>query len=870
MRAQFSSLTRDLEKMSDAEASRVYRTQQKLLAFRLAAATTGLLRWSRAILEAYSDLKERRALLDFSDLVGKTVALLQTCPVAWVLYKLDRGIDHILVDEAQDTAPEQWSILEILSAEFFAHPSENRNRARSLFVVGDSKQSIFSFQGADRTLFTRMRSKLRASVVASAHPWKEVELPYSFRSAPEILAIVDQTFREEASEGVSEGETLLRHKPIQLRIPGQVTLWPICTTAEQPTEHEKMDSALWHIPTQYTKSPPGYMLLAKKIARKISIWTKKPPEGASPPTKFVLHTTKKQISPGDVLILLRARRGIGPALLRELKARGLPVAGADRMRLTDQIAIMDLISLGRFLLLPDDDLRLAEVLKSPLFEVSEEDLFAIAHRRRGSLWSALCDDAWPRFSRIRRTLEEWLAAASFARPFELFLRILEEGGRDKLLARLGVESAEALDEFLSLALTYEQQHPPSLQGFLDWMQKTQSEIKRDLEKSRDAVRVMTVHAAKGLEAPIVILADAARAYTPVQGVLWRREERTQTYVPLANPGENDLSQAAMQVRAQIRKEQKQEERRLLYVAMTRAQERLFICGWGKSIAKRGLSQAGGSENWHRLVERGFLRLHRTAQLSEKESFRVREKTVRSFSDNAHSASLWRLHSVLPSPVAGRPSPQPDETDLPIWTKPSHTRKEGTEKPWKITSPSGLQGASAHFSAQTRDTQSIRARDRGIAVHRLLEILPSRSSAQRERIADGYLRTAHPSWSAQEREEVTGKVSSILEGAEFAWIFQLENCSEVSLVLRASKAGERRFFSGRIDYLGVRDREVVVVEYKSGSMNSQARGGYLRQMSIYRRMLEPLFPKRRIRCFLLWTDVPKLEDISASTGKHPQT
>ena len=211
-------------------------------------------------------------------------------------------------------------------------------------------------------------------------------------------------------------------------------------------------------------------------------------------------------------------------MVSALKARGIGVAGADRLMLTEQIAVQDLVALGDFLFLPDDDLALASVLKSPLFGLDDDDLMALARGRKGSLWERV---AHPRAAKrplrsVAETLQRWRTRSERLPPFEFYSAILDgEGGRARMLARLGPEAADAIDEFLNLALAYDDSAPPSLQGFLAALREEQREIKRDMEQGRNEVRVMTVHGAKGLEAPIVFLPDTCttRSARPANGLL---------------------------------------------------------------------------------------------------------------------------------------------------------------------------------------------------------------------------------------------------------------------------------------------------------------------------------------------------------------
>ncbi|MFQ5958007.1 MAG: double-strand break repair helicase AddA, partial [Alphaproteobacteria bacterium] len=458
----------------------------------VARASAALLRLGGALLDAYDRHKAARARLDYDDLVLRAGALLRRPGVApWVLYKLDGGLDHILVDEAQDTSPEQWRAIAALADEFFAGEG-GREEVRTVFVVGDEKQSIFSFQGADLRELERMRAHFAEKVQAAQLGWKEVGLDLSYRSTGAVLAAVDAVFAQAAArDGVAFADHAIRHQPAREGHAGLVELWPPVGAAEAAAQDP------WTPPTARRESASASARLARHIAETIGRWLD---DGE------ILEARGRPVRAGDVMVLVRWRSAFVGELVRALKQRGVAVAGADRMVLSDQIAVMDLVALGEFLLLPDDDLTLAAVLKGPLIGLDEEALFDLAWKRRDSLWRTLARrrDERPAFARAYGALAGLLARADFVPPYELFADVLgARGGRRRLVARLGADANDPIDEFLSLALDYERSEPPSLQGFLNWLAAGDVQIKRDLEQGRDEVRVMTVHGAKGLEAPIV-------------------------------------------------------------------------------------------------------------------------------------------------------------------------------------------------------------------------------------------------------------------------------------------------------------------------------------------------------------------------------
>ncbi len=488
-----SIITQALARKQPGLAQQLKEEQQRLIPLlerRKAIAcrdrTTALLTFADAVISNYQAVKDRRGLLDYDDLIDKALALLGEDRAAWVHYKLDQGIDHMLIDEAQDTSPKQWEIIRRLSAEFFAGASA-RTVERTIFAVGDEKQSIFSFQDAAPREFEVMHRTFGRLCAAADHRFRYLRFRHSFRSDINVLGAVDEVFGQpRAFAGLCADAVGTVHEPLPDAAPGIVEIWDTI----KPEQRREIEA--WDAPFDETTETSPQVRLAAKIARNVRQW--------------IRHGSRA----GDVLVLVRQRGALFEAIIRELKDLHIPVAGADRLVLTEHIAVMDLMALADALLLPDDDLALASVLKSPLFGLDDADLFEIAWQRKTSLRAALRAKAQsaPRFSEAAAKLDRFADRARREMPFAFYAGILgAEAGRKRFLARLGHEADDAIDEFLNLALDYERREIASLQGFIAWLRSAQTDVKRDMEITRDEVRVMTVHGAKGLEAPIVILAD---------------------------------------------------------------------------------------------------------------------------------------------------------------------------------------------------------------------------------------------------------------------------------------------------------------------------------------------------------------------------
>ena len=551
-----------------AEQERVCKLLERERALAARERTRALVTIAADVIARYAREKERRALLDYDDLIDKTLELFARSSAAWVLYKLDLGIDHVLIDEAQDTSPKQWSIVRTIVSEF-TPGGARANTRRTVFAVGDEKQSIFSFQGAAPRAFDEMRREFAGQFDTPEQGWRYLRFHHSFRSGEAVLGGVDRVFAaQEIFASVTTDEAgVPPHISLPDAAPGLVELWPLIA----PAERKEIEG--WDAPFDTESEISPRVVLARRIAAQVKLWMARGQKA------------------GDVLVLVRQRGPLFEAIIRALKNAEIPVAGADRLVLTEHIAVMDLMALADALLLPDDDLALASVLKSPLFGLSEEQLFELAWDRKGSLRASLRVNA--AFAATESLLSDLAQAARKLSPFGFFAQVLGPlRGRAKFLARLGPEANDALDEFLNLALDYETRATPSLQGFLAWLRAAQSEVKRDMEMVRDEVRVMTVHGAKGLEANTVILADTT---TPPSGP---RDPRLLTLengsLVWATARGEDID-AMMDARALSQQDARDEYRRLLYVAMTRAKERLVICGTqGRNKIPDGC--------WYQLVE----------------------------------------------------------------------------------------------------------------------------------------------------------------------------------------------------------------------------------------------------------------------------
>lgn len=819
-----------------AEADRLEAIRARRCAAATYAASAALVRLAAAMLDEYERYKAARALLDYDDLVLKTRDLLQRPGIApWVLFKLDGGIDHILIDEAQDTNPEQWEIVKLIAEEFFTGRGA-REIARTVFAVGDAKQSIYSFQRADPAKFMAMRAHFEAAVTEAQAAWRIIPLDISFRSVAAVLRAVDAVFAQaHASDGVALDGTAIRHEAFRHGAAGRVELWPPVEPRDGPAPKA------WSLPLVQRQAREPQTRLALAIAATIQRWIE---------TGERLEARDRPIRAGDVMVLVRRRGPFVTELVRALKQAKVPVAGVDRMLLTEQLAVEDMMALGQFLLLPEDDLTLATVLKGPLFHFAEEMLFDLAWRRRGTLWAELLRrrDEAPDFARAASELSALLARADFVPPYELFAEVLgARQGRKAVLSRLGLEARDPLDEFLAAALAYERAHGVSLQGFLHWLTAGAAEVKRDLEQGgRNEVRILTVHGAKGLEAPIVFLPDTLQVPQKAPAILWGEGG-----LPLWLVERSVLPQSAAFALQAARLRRDQEYRRLLYVAMTRASDRLYICGWRTK-------RASPSGNWHDLVAAGM-----AATGAEKFAFDL-EPLLGGEGWSGEGLRLTTLQTAKPRGDERIARPAAGAAVLPAWCWDVPAAEPAPPQPLVPSQPREQEPASRSPLGEDQGTTFLR----GLLIHRLLQSLPNIAPEKREAAARRFLALPVHGLAPETQTAMLQETMAVLEHPEFAGLFAPGSAAEVPVVGLVNG----RALSGQIDRLVVAGDAVLIVDYKTmrpvPPTEAEIPAAYLDQLAAYRAAVAAIYPTKVVRCALLWTEGPSLMPISEERLQAP--
>ncbi|KRR17160.1 DNA helicase UvrD [Bradyrhizobium lablabi] len=806
--------------------------------------TEALLYIATAAAANYRREKQERGLLDYDDLIDKTLAMLDRVASGWVHYKLDRGVDHVLIDEAQDTSPRQWDIVAHIISEFTSGAGARDGVVRTVFAVGDEKQSIFSFQGAAPREFDLRRRALQRKFEGAGLKFDPVSFTYSFRSGPAILHAVDQVFREQhifrSIHAVDIGNPI--HHALADAGPSQIDLWELAEA------DDRQDIEGWRAPFDGVSATSPEVKLARRIQAEIKTLVA---SGAMTGSKG----DRRPLCYGDMLVLVRRRGNAFDAVIQALKHAGIPVAGADRLKLTEHIAIIDLMNLADALLLPQDDLALAVALKSPLFGLDDDDLFKIAFDRKGSSLRAALTARAPTDARLRDALwrlEQCERRVASETPFAFYAWLLGgDGGRARILRRLGHEANDALDEFLELALNYERKAPASLQGFMAWLRTADLEVKRDMEISRDEVRVMTVHGAKGLEASVVFLVDTTTSPSDTQRLklinlpVGNADPHAPGVVVWAGRKAEDPPAVAT-ARAAMIGDTEDEYRRLLYVAMTRAADRLVVggCMPGNMKSVRPLS-------WYDLITKGLD--GSGLQLQEIETAAGRVKRYARAEETAPSATP----AAAPSPVA--------PIVLPSWLL---TPAQPEISPESLLRPSDP-ADSGHQPVRTAESlmQRARALRRGTLVHRLLQSLPEIAVERRREAALTYLARNADGWTAEERQRLAESTLALIAEARFAPVFAPGSRAEVSIVGRLERPGGRpALVSGQIDRLVVTESEVLIVDFKTNhtppSRPEEAPRGYVRQLALYRAVLSKLYPQLPVRAALLWTETSELMEISA--------
>ena len=783
------------------------------------------LRAGQAFARSYVRAKRAQGVVDFDDLIAWTRQLFERPGMGeWVRYKLDQRTDHILVDEAQDTNADQWAIVDALAGEFFSGNPEAEHRWRTLFMVGDYKQAIFGFQGTDPKEYEQFRASISARAAAMldsadeaemrVRQFRDLSIDASFRSAPPVLNVVDALIAEVGFTAMGLGDMPNAHIPYHADRPGRVELWP-AFEATVDADADEGEEGWIDEPTRF---------YADAIAGQVKRWLAEAP---------IMATTKRPLSPGDILILVRSRTELASLIVARLYAHGVPVAGIDRLHLHKPLAVKDLLSAISFAVQPLDDLNLAALLVSPLIGWKQQQLYDLAFGRPGRLWTQLASrrDEQPHWGEAHAILGDWLAMADYVTPAR-FLETILSGpldGRRKLLRRLGEAARDPIEELVSSALAFEQEEIASLDRFLSWFGQGEVEVKRDPGVPSNAVRVMTVHGSKGLEAPLVILADATHDPDKVGGTSQIMDVPIPDVgkVPIVRPRKDECATIFRLLLDAASEAEKQEHWRLAYVGLTRAAERLVI---GGVKPKRDVPEG----SWHAKAARAM------------QSIGAAPVDIEGWG----SALVWEGEKKSPPRgKAGKAAIEPIE--IPKWLNepaPQETRPPRPLAPSQVVED---RDAAPPPSPEMRD-----AARRGTLLHSLFERLPGVAQADRFSLAVKWLCRAGASQEAA--QEMAEAACALVSNPDFADLFGSEALAEAPIT---ATLADGRVIAGTVDRLCVGQNLIRVVDFKTGQGVPTALAtvppAHRAQMEAYREALEVIFPGKRIEASLLYTSGPRL-------------
>ncbi|NUX00982.1 AAA family ATPase [Wolbachia endosymbiont of Madathamugadia hiepei] len=829
-----------LEKFGDAEQiieniqNVVFTHVRDVNSYQIFKRNSSLLKIFKVYADLYNSEKSKNALLDYNDIIHLATSLLGNPDYKdWVLFNLDQKIDHILVDEAQDNSISQWKIITNLCDEFFTGGDEKR----TLFVVGDVKQSIYRFQGANPHLFNYMQQYFHTKT--GGRDWISCQLEKSFRSTPHILALVDRlfnNFREEISFVDSE----IKHIPHRENDQGYLEIWPLLPRCKE----EKQQALQIHL-AQRKDHVIAERLLAQAIAHKVHNWLN---EGR------ILVAKDRHIEPMDIMILVRQRNVLVDYVISELKKANVPVIGRDYFRIMDYIAVQDLIALAEFLLLPTNDLALANVLKSPLFNFTEDDLFNIAHdRKEQSLWERLQDYCEVIYSELNYLIDLSRAESSLT----LFTHVLRIG-KKKFAARLGLECFEILDEFMNLVLQFEN---PSLQAFVQWIKENNPEIKNDMQSERNAVRIMTIHKSKGLQAPIVFLVDTNTVPRNSESIVFDAME-----APFWC-GKNDNAYCD-QVKREKKLEDYNEYLRLLYVALTRAEDELYILGkepvqknsWYDIITRHGepyeKKQADLCPIFKERVEVLCVNANYPSVYKKRDYFDVPvisppPNLSMSFQHpfSCHPSASFSCYPSAPTLGSSKKEGEPASTTHPPVSSQhfplsfQHLMLESSEK--KEWMP-----VSEHWDDKKRSTGMTSAGitdgyARGLIIHSILQYMPKIEKDRRKNWVRKYLDNMN---TKEDKDEIYNKILAFNE--KYDYLFDLEGKSEITL--SGTIDGEPILV--RLDRLCITQDKSIIIDYKSHrNVSVSSLSEVKKQMSIYKTLVQEIYPNKQVECVVIWVE-----------------
>ena len=786
-------------------------------------------------IKLYQKIKRELRLLDFTDLEWSCYRLLNHANNAhWVQYKIDQRINHVLIDEFQDTNPTQWQLITPLLEEIAAGPGE---RTRSFFLVGDEKQSIYSFRRANPELQHQASAYLAQSMAAV-----EVKLDASRRSSPAVIETVNAIFSQDEIRHYMADFTT--HSTHLHTVPGRISLFPL-HQLDTDDEHPPDDPGAMQLRNPLLQPRTENLKTARideahSIAQQIEKLVNEPALICVKDEDD--NTRTRPLEYGDIMILMRNRTHIGvyESVLRE---HGIPFIGSQRGSLLDNQEIQDMERLLDSLITPFNNLSIAQVLKSPMFAASDQDLITISLLHKDSKWferllnmQAVADAEHP-LSRAARLLPHWHKLADTMPVHDLLDRIYAEGN---IIQRYvsSVPPAQQqrvsanLQRFHQLSLEIDSGRYPSISHFLHYLRSLR-EHKNDrpdepaVVHGQSRVKLMTIHASKGLESPAVFLVDCDNqgAHHDAFSALvdWPAESNKPVKFQLITSKDN-IDKMTNEVLVRKQQAHKREELNLLYVALTRARQYLQIFG----------SASKSKSGWYEYIETAMKTLT-TPDVDGAYHYSVGE-----FSATINNAELPRA-----------------ATKIAIDTRLNSPIVDATATEYMIAPSLGFH-AGDDGALSANDSDGIK---RGIAIHRALDLMsripPLTTEQARQQIR-------HESALVDEAElnSWLKEAGNTINNGEFENIFKPYAAHQVLNELPVMYRQNNQTVYGIIDRLVVTDDHVLLIDYKTHQIEDEAQlqslaGSYAYQMRLYTTGIEKLWPGQKIKSGLLFTHSARL-------------
>jgi ATP-dependent helicase/nuclease subunit A len=783
----------EVELILNQEQERVLAVEEKRKSYRAWLLTAAYLHLGYKMIDEYKTEKARQSLLDFDDLIEKTANLLNNRESkSWVKYRMDRKIAHVMLDEAQDIDDDQWVIIRALVDEFYDGVGSSE-LTRTLFAVGDVKQSIYRFRGAQPHVFGSIREYLEHQKNTKSYDTQSVSLQTSFRSSKTILNFVDKVFAEEEKQTALDNTMSTKHKAVKSDYPGWVEVWPLC----EDNEPEEQEDTLWPLPIQaQDQKESARKLLSKKVADSIQSLIQ---------SKTLLAATQKPATYGDIMILLRGRTML-PDIIEALNAAGVPHSGADRLTLNQDIMVSDILAFLRFIHYPQDSVSLAHVLRSPFFGVSEKALMETglkARKENISLWQTLTGDT-------KNKLQEILEKSRHSTVYDMAVLILTQlDGYAKYFATLGQKDSpvatvtEPLEAFLEIALKFAK---GDLAGFIHAVESSEMEFKKGLESAGKNVRIITSHGAKGLEAPVVYMPDTTQDYYAKmsrENLLWQ-EHNNEAQLFLYSQRKEDAPTLQQEIQQAEKDRIFADEMRLLYVALTRSQERLYI--GGAEVKKKCPDNCWYNEI--STVMDGLYDFGDAKVMHDTANTPIEEKLLET--EEVHYSG------TVPQWVAEQPAHE--------------------HKPVMVTADEAL-------DTNIMDKDLIKLYRRGKLIHRLLEFLPDVTPIEHTTTGLDWLRKVLPDGEDKELNAMVKSATDVIQG--YPQFFGENSKAEVGYV--ADKNME-----GRIDRLVVEEDTITILDYKTDQkIPEKMPEKYRKQLQKYVEAVAKIFPEKQVKAAIIW-------------------